>query len=151
MKIKSLLFEYLLVSTCFRVPGYLRRPALEPRVSYSDAAPVTGRRWVVEATCRSRAPPGTGRLVTLWLLPQQQCLTRGISACPPHPRKGEKQRKRGEKRGKEMLQELRQSNNPHAGGKQEETLLKPRGGQEKPSRRKRRGLVMVLIVRNSEG
>lgn len=81
--------------TCFSVPGYLRRPALEPRVSYDDAAPVTGRRRAVEATWRSRAPPGTGRLVTLWLLSQHQCLTRGISACPPHPRKDKKQRRKG--------------------------------------------------------
>lgn len=49
-----------------------------------------------------------------------------------------------------MLRELRQSNNPHAGGKEKETLLKPRGGQ-KPSGRKRRGLVTLLIARNSEG
>lgn len=49
-----------------------------------------------------------------------------------------------------MLRELRQSNNPHAGGKEKETLLKPRGGQ-KPSGRKRRGLVTLLIAQNSEG
>ena len=65
--------------------------------------------------------------------------------------KQRKQRKKGEKREKEMLGELRQSDNPRAGGKEEETLLKTRGGQEKPSGRKRHGLVMLLIVRNSEG
>ena len=36
--------------TCFSVLGYLRRPTLESRMSYDDAAPVTGRCQAVEAT-----------------------------------------------------------------------------------------------------
>ena len=81
--------------TCFSVLGYFRRPAPEPRVSYDDAAPVTGRcrggggHVEVEGTARHREAGDPVAPITTPVLDM------GISACPPHPRRNKKQRKKG--------------------------------------------------------